>query len=377
MNREDSIDLQRRLLERVNSNSYDTADSAMRVDTQVFTCPSHAANEVKHFFRDTPQVVGFSGEVASPDDYVTRQVLDVPLLITRDQSGKLRAFVNACAHKGARVAEGVGNRSKLVCRFHGWSYNSDGSLHARPQGHCFEKTTEHCNLTEVPVSERSGLIVVSIHPGGSQQRVEQFLQSIESQFAGFEFGSRRFVDERRLTVRANWKLVTGLSMESYHFRTLHRDSVATMLHDNFVYDTFEQHSRWAFPLKGFERALEGDSDTWPAQLAGAISHVLFPGTVVIVNPADAQIIRAEPGPAPGESIVHFLGVRDRGTAPDDAKKTFEFGLDVFANEDLPIAAECQQGLAAGREQFFIGANEPVVQHAHQAWAAALADCEPG
>ena len=374
MNRTDAIALQQRLLDHISSNSCDLADTSVSVPAEQFTDQARHTAETQRLFRDTPQVIGFAGEVAHADDYITRDILDVPVLVTRDQSGQLRAFVNACAHKGARVAQGAGNRARLVCRFHGWSYNSDGSLHARPQDQCFETASELCGLTPLPVSERSGLIVVSINPAGSQRAVDQFLQSIEPQFSGFRFNQRVYVDERRLSVKANWKLVTGLSLESYHFRTLHRDSVATMLHDNFVYDTFGQHSRWAFPLKGFDNTLrDKDSAQWPEQLAGAISHVLFPGTVVIVNPADAQIIRAEPGDTPGESVVHFLGVRDTQTDPEAAKKTFEFGLDVFANEDLPAAAECQQGLAAGRDRIFIGANEPVVQHAHRVWDAALRD----
>ena len=81
-----------------------------------------------NFFFDTPQVIGFAGEIQAPGSYLATEVMGIPVLLTRDELGTLRAFINACAHKGAKVADGRGARLKLTCKFHGWTYGLDGGL---------------------------------------------------------------------------------------------------------------------------------------------------------------------------------------------------------------------------------------------------------
>jgi len=223
----------------------------------------------------------------------------------------------------------------------------------------------------LPVSDRSGLIVVATNPAMSQSTVDNFLQDIEEQFCGFGFRDMNTIETRRLEVNANWKLVAGLSHESYHFATLHRDSVAAFLHANAVVDFFGRHSRWAFPMKGIVKLQDKPESEWPATVEGAINHTIFPGTVVITNPEDAQIIRVEPGNHPGHSIVYYSGVCRRAENMDAARSAYEFGGKVFETEDLPAAAECQQGLSITRQPMVIGKNEPVVQFWHRGWQREL------
>lgn len=370
MKHETAIALNKRLIARVESNTTDEADAPMTESADVFLCPQRFARERRQFFRDTPQVVGFAGELKN-GAYMTADVLDVPVLVTRDGEGVLRAFVNACAHRGARVAYGRGERLKLSCKFHGWTYALDGTLAGRPKDECFEAADAACGLTVLPVSDRSGLIVVGIDPAMPQSAVDTFLADIETEFSGFGFRDMHAIETRRLEVDANWKLVASLSHESYHFATLHRDSVAAFLHANAVCDTFGRHSRWAFPMKGIERLKQLPEAQWPTTVEGAINHTLFPGTVAITNPEDAQIIRVEPGEHPGHSVIYYTGVCRHPEKIDGARAAYEFGGKVFETEDLPAAAECQQGIAVGREQVFIGRNEPIVQFWHRLWRKEL------
>ena len=76
-------------------------------------------------------------QVAFLDDVAVdqRERLQVVLLgeralVIRGQDGVVRAFMNLCRHRGARVVDGAQGkcRGALVCPFHGWVYNLDGSL---------------------------------------------------------------------------------------------------------------------------------------------------------------------------------------------------------------------------------------------------------
>lgn len=371
MNREQTHDLLARLIARISSNTQDEAENMLVEDVNDFLSPQRFARERQQFFLDSPQVIGFAGEVKEPGSFITTEVMGVPVIVAREQDGSLHAMVNACAHRGARVAHGCGNKTTLTCKFHGWSYRHNGELHGRPQAAAFDTADQRCRLKKLPVSERSGLIVVSINPATPQDVVDNHLTGIEDQFSGFGFRDMHTLETRRFEVKANWKIIAALSYESYHFATLHRDSVAQWLKPNCVHDFFGQHSRWSFAMKGTEKLATKERAQWPDTIPGAVSHALFPGTVVITNPEDAQIIRTEPGATPDTAVVYYSGVCRHKDKMESSLAAYDFGGKAFENEDLPAAIECQQGLLAGREQLFIGRNEPVVQFWHRLWRSRL------
>lgn len=373
MNRDDCTTLIERMIQRVNSDTTDQAPEMMVETAAAFLDPERLTLERQRLFLDTPQVIGFAGEVAQPNAYITAEVMNIPIVVTRAQDGQLRAFVNACAHRGARVAKDCGVKKRLTCGFHGWSYALDGTLAGRPKDDAFDTPGAETHLQALPVSDRSGLIVVGLQPEMKQATVDHYLDDIAPAFAGYGFDNMHSIETRRYEVNADWKLVVGLSHESYHFSVLHRESLSSLMTSHAVIDTFGQHSRWAFSLRGITDLEDKPQDQWPDRFPGAINHTVFPGTVIIVNPADAQIIRTEPGITPGTSVVYFSGVCADINKLEESRQGYEFGGSIFETEDLPAAEQCQQGLAGGQTSVIFGRNEPIVQFWHRQWNKALTD----
>ena len=345
----------------------------MTEDVPDFLSTERAARERQQFFLDTPQVIGFAGQVARPGSFMTATVMDRPILVTRDEQHVLHAMVNACAHRGARVAYGEGVGRRFTCRSHGWTYNARGELLARPKAECFDAPDGGLSLIRLPVSDRSGLVVVGLNPDMPQSRVDQHLVDIESQFSGFGFREMHTLETRRFEVRANWKLVAALSYESYHFATLHRDTVAKWFAPHAVHDFFGAHSRWAFARLGTDQLRDLDRSKWPDTIPGAVSHALFPGTILIGTPTDAQLLRGEPGPTPDTSVVYMTGGYRDPAQLEQSRAGWALGIQAFEGEDLPAAEDSQRGLSAGRTRLLIGRNEPVVQFWHLQWRRALGD----
>lgn len=370
MNREQANALTRRLLERVQSDSSDEAPATMQEPASIFLDEDRWQLERQRLFLDTPQLVGFAGEVP-PGSFKTFDVLDVPIVISRDEQGALAAFINACGHRGHRVAEGSATKKRMNCPFHGWSYALDGRLAGRPSASAFDPPTAALDLVRLPVSDRCGLLVVGASPQMSQQRVDHYLDAIAPALSGFNFASAQGLETRRFDVAANWKLVVSLSHESYHFATLHRASLSPLMTAHAVVDEFGPHSRWAFPLRGIEALVDTPEADWPARPPGVINHTFAPGTVLVVPQTDAQLIRVEPGASPGRSVVYYSGVCQHPARAQESRDAYEFGGDIFEREDLPAAQSCQQGLAAGRSAVLIGRNEPIVQAWHRRWNDAL------
>ena len=363
-----------RIAQRIATGTTDESAAPESERVEEFLSPERLALERERLFFETPQVIGFAGEVARPGQFMTAEAMGIPIVVTRGADGRLHALVNACAHRGALVAKGHGTVAgrRLRCGFHGWTFGLDGRLASRPSDGCFAPADADCDLTRLPVSDRSGLIVVGLRPDLPQSRVDEHLAELEPELGGLGFEQAHRLDVNRYEVPASWKLVSMLSYESYHFASLHRETVATMFESNAIADFFGRHSRWAFALKGTGELAGRDPRSLPDQFPGALSHQVFPGTVLITTWEIAQLIRSEPGPTPGSSVVHTANVYFDESKREELMPNVALGQQAFEQEDLPAAIETQQGLAAGRQRFFAGTNEPIVQFWLRQWREAVA-----
>ena len=116
------------------------ANSTTAMSNAVFTNPvavyasSERLNlEKQTLFRDYPILMAMSCQLANAGDYLTEDFSGTPLLLVRQKNGALSGFINACAHRGAPVAQGAGSRdSGFTCPYHAWSYELDGRLRNIP-----------------------------------------------------------------------------------------------------------------------------------------------------------------------------------------------------------------------------------------------------
>ena len=118
MRAETTRELIRRLSAKATEHDGATAtaaDPAARtVDAHFFTDPKHLELE-RSILLTTPQVIGFACELG-PGEYQARDIMGRPVLLTRAQDGELRAFLNACRHRGAQVAMWASKNRRCVTR---------------------------------------------------------------------------------------------------------------------------------------------------------------------------------------------------------------------------------------------------------------------
>ena len=86
--------------------------------------------------------IGHDCELPKPGSFITAQIGDYPVVLVRDQQGKINAFHNSCRHRGSRVCNTEkGTAAKLVCPYHQWTYELDGRLlFARQMAEGFDKS---------------------------------------------------------------------------------------------------------------------------------------------------------------------------------------------------------------------------------------------
>ena len=90
--------------------------------------------EKRKLFLERPQLIALSADVPNPGDYYATDIAGKPILIVRGKDGVVRSFLNACRHRGVKLAdEGCGHGKGFVCPYHGWTYDTAGELISVPQ----------------------------------------------------------------------------------------------------------------------------------------------------------------------------------------------------------------------------------------------------
>jgi phenylpropionate dioxygenase-like ring-hydroxylating dioxygenase large terminal subunit len=88
--------------------------------------------EKQKLFLERPQLIALSADLPNPGDFYATDIAGKPILIVRGKDGVAKAFLNACRHRGVKLAEGCGHGQGFTCPYHGWTYNNDGELISVP-----------------------------------------------------------------------------------------------------------------------------------------------------------------------------------------------------------------------------------------------------
>ena len=180
--------------------------------------------EKAELFRKCWQVACHVSDVPEAGDYQCFDIVGERALIVRGQDGVVRAFHNVCRHRGSRVvAEARGQcKSALVCPFHGWSYNLDGTLKAVPQ----KRTLPDLDPVEhglVPLQHEiwNGFVFVRF-VASDQPPVAVLLADMADEMAPYQLDEVRPLggfeyDE----LPVNWKAVRDVDNEGYHVPMAH------------------------------------------------------------------------------------------------------------------------------------------------------------
>lgn len=157
---------------------------------------------------------GHTFEIAKPGQYFTLQIGDYPVAVVRSKDGQVRAFHNACRHRGAKVCEHErGKAAKLVCPYHKWTYELDGNLlFAGNMGADFDKTQYGLKPVHVEVVESFIYVCVA----AKAPDFESFRAAVKPFIAPHFLDHCKVAFTSDLIERGNWKLVFENNCECYH-----------------------------------------------------------------------------------------------------------------------------------------------------------------
>lgn len=374
MRHEVEVEVLEELLAQIAEGRNADAGAVRVCPASTWTCPERLALEKRELFDGQPQLVGVSGDLPSAGSFLTTDDLGPPVLVVRGDDGKVRAFVNACRHRGAIVETARrGTKPLFSCPFHAWSYDARGALRAVPMADQFGPLeTSGLGLLPLPAAEHCGMIFVHPRADGVID-APALLEGLEDDFTAFGFAEHRFALEDRLELELNWKLVTDTFGETYHFKRLHKDTLAqTFEGDVLSYRTWRRNHRMVLGRQAIRGMAARPKATWRVTEGGFPVYFLFPNVVINVSEGALAVVRSLPHPTDPGRCTAQISYYASHRAPEDME-AFRTGFrDVVVNEDLAAAAGMQRALSSGRiDQVLFGRNEPPLHHYHQTFRQAL------
>lgn len=161
-------------------------------------------------------------EIPNVGDYQLLEIGEDNIIIARGEDGDVHAMHNICRHRGARVCEQAsGNRKTFVCPYHGWVYNTDGSLKAARETHMMtDFRPETMGLKQVRCVTFMGLVFINCDPEAGD--FLSALENIREPLGAYDLDHAQVAHRQTYRIHANWKLVLENYLECYHCATSHR-----------------------------------------------------------------------------------------------------------------------------------------------------------
>jgi len=354
------------ILNHIDNGTTDLGDEDWFEPVENYTSPLRFDAE-RRLMRRLP--IPFCPVAALPNagSYVARASAGVPLVVVRGLDGSIRAFRNACRHRGMQLADGSGCTKIFRCNYHGWAYRLDGRLEYVPHEHGFPDLDKNSNGL-VPVHEveiRSGLVFITQDEPvglGALDSLPDLLT--ENQVL---FDSSESVED------INWKLTAEGTLEGYHIKPTHPESFYPYGYDNLnVIETQGPNSRVCFPFRRIEKLRDAPRENLSLDRMVTLVHRIFPFTSINQLSQHCHVSFAEPESATRTRYFNykFTLPKANGSAATEeelarAKRDAAFLSDTGNQEDAKVVSDIQAAMSSGANTHYrFGRFESAIHHLH-------------
>lgn len=180
--------------------------------------------EVSNIFMKCWNCMGREDYIKNPGEYFTQSLVGISLIFVRGEDKKIRAFVNACRHRGTKLLEGKGQCSEIMCPYHAWTYNLDGTLHHfNAMQEAKNLNPEDNGLVEVKCDTWMGFIFVNFDPNSIT--LKEYIGRLGDHTESYRWEDMVTVGQREITIKTNWKSYVENSMEPIHLPLVHKKSI--------------------------------------------------------------------------------------------------------------------------------------------------------
>lgn len=342
----DDVTVIERVLLHLENGTTDVDGEVWSEPAENYTSTERFHLEVDRVLRPSPVAFCPSAALSEPGSFVARDASLVPVVVTRDETGQVHAFLNACQHRGATVAEGSGCAKALVCPFHGWVYGLDGTLRRLPHDETGFPNLDHgeLGLSKLIAFEHGGIVYVS-HREDAADRAQ--IEAIPPQLAD----DLEIIEHEQVDVAVNWKVFTEGFLEGYHFLATHRDSFMPYHYDNItVLESAGRHHRITFPFRRVEKLIGQPRERWTLDGYTSVAYHLFPNVIVAHLTHHVAFVVIEPLDVSHSRLIIYRLASTTSADGRSAEELVQADSDFVkagAAEDQDVAYAVQRGISSG------------------------------
>ena len=262
--------------------------------------------EKESLFFNHWQLICHQSDLSSVGDFLTFDLCNERILIIRDNENIIRAFYNLCRHRGSRVmANEKGNCTAIVCPFHGWVYNLDGTLRGASQPKSFPEFNKNdFGLKKIECEIWNGFIFVRLNKG-PQKSVKSLMSPFSEELGNYKIENMVPTDSIwTQKTEVNWKSVRDVDNEGYHVPMAHpslQDLYGKNYFDEpFVNGTSKTHASFSgktarnWSVKNYKK-LSTPAAHLPDKYKNSWNYFgIFPNAVIAVTPETVQFYQEFP-----------------------------------------------------------------------------------
>ena len=198
--------------------------------------------EVERLWGRVWQLACREEDIPEVGDSTIYDIADRSLLLVRETPDTIRAFHNACLHRGRQLRSEPGWSPELRCPFHGFTWRLDGTLKEIPCDWDFPHVdAAEFSLPEAKVATWAGWVFINMDLGA--RPFEEFIGTFPEAFPWRQEDLTKGVHVAKV-LRANWKVALEAFIESYHVIATHPQLLVSLGDANTQYDVFDDQPRW-------------------------------------------------------------------------------------------------------------------------------------
>lgn len=214
-------------VEQLQKNVSQPFEQAKAMPPSVYTSEEFLTRELSNIFSKDWFCVGRADALPNVGDYLTQDLAGQPIMVIRNKDNSLRAQSNVCLHRMSTLLHGRGNARSIVCPYHAWTYNLDGSLRGAPAMSLNEGfSKESYKLPQVRCQEWLGWVFVTLDLDASDVAVQ--LAQVEEMVGDYDMANYQETFFETHVWDTNWKVLAENFMESYHLPVCHAGTVGAL-----------------------------------------------------------------------------------------------------------------------------------------------------
>lgn len=218
-----------------------------RIPVERYTTREWHELEKEHLWRKVWQMACREEHLPEIGSYVLYDIAGDSYVIVRSRDG-IKAFVNACLHRGRTLKDYDGRCSEFRCSFHGFTWRLDGSLRFAPAVNEFDGLQPgdpEWQLPEAKVGTWGGFVF--INPDLGAESLEDFLGTMPDHFARWDFEQRYLEAHVAKMLHCNWKVAQEAFDEGLHLGATHPQSSPYVGDVNAAVDVYGNYARQISP----------------------------------------------------------------------------------------------------------------------------------